>query len=670
MVNTHNKSIMKSTIIKFAFLAVLILSAGCTKDLFNPDDADDIPDGNKDTDNPETTVDFATRHEATLNIDYGVNFPVPFEVYLENPIYLSENKDYVKDSTLFCVTKGWTGADGKISLPWKNKPDIVDEIYVYSSSLSVPRVIRASAETETINATSHSENIVVKSKATLTRAGSPNGSYYSKWETQNVTLSSFDTWTNEGRPNTMLPNSITLSDKAKRVIDATLPAEGSDELQITYKGGTLHLSEDAHVNLYFHSHQHGRNNTLAYYVYEGGEDDILSQEEINKNLIIAYPNTNNAVNSLQGIQLKYYKDGVFSDRFPAGTNIGWVLLVDAFNNGEIESANINVAYSEKVYNAYDMPGRTMHERPHSVVFKADNRYVLAFEDQPWGRSGKNANSTIYPIDLRDDIFIIDADPIRALPDVPSGNDPVEPDLSKDIPISSYGTVAFEDLWPNEGDYDMNDIVVSYEATDYFSTNTFSYTGFEGIFTFKHCGAQRNNAFGFQLETNRDNISYINITSDYTCAGQGLDTDLDKATIILFDNGKTVPVGTAFHVKVAYDKHVSGYLSYKCAPYNPFIAISAGPTQGNRAECHLTNYAPTKKVDGNMFGTFCDNSDIEKGKYYISKNGTFPFAIDVADLNFIGAKESVRLDVMYPGYTDWVNNGCSKQNVDWFLNPTE
>lgn len=671
MIYTYKKLITKSAIAKFALLLVLALSTSCTKDLFTPDGNDDKKENNEDKENPSGgTVDFATRHEATINIDYGVNFSVPFEVYLENPLQMDEDKNYVKDSTLFCVTKGWTGADGKISLPWLNKADIITEIYVYSPSLSVSRVIKANAEGEVINAIDNAENLVTKSKAPLTK-GSANGSYYTSWKTRDISYVTFNEWDNNGVPKNLLPNKITVSDKAKRVIDATLPAEGSNELQIEYKGGDLYISENAHVDLYFYSHNSGRKNTLAYFVYE--KNTKLSLDYINQNLIIAYPNTNNAVESLQGIRLKYYKDGQFTDEFPAGVNIGWTLIVNEFDNGTIPNKNVNILYSNKKFNAYNMKGSTMSDRPHISIFKADNRYVLAFEDQPWGNANHaNGSQTIYPIDLRDDIFIIHADPVSSLPDdIPDGKDPIDPDFSKDFPIATQGTVAFEDLWPNEGDYDMNDVVVSYEMKDFFNNSEFGYSGFEGTFTYKHNGAQRSNAFGFQLETSRDNISYINITSDYSCAGQGLDSELDKATIMLFDNGKNVPIGTTFHVKVAYKKAIASYgAGYKTAPYNPFIAVNAGPTQSNRAECHLTNYAPTAKADQSMLGTFNDNSDPANGKYYISKNSMFPFAIGVADMDFTGAKESTRLDVMYPDYLEWVKAGCSKTNCDWFQNPSE
>ena len=35
-----------------------------------------------------------------------------------------------------------------------------------------------------------------------------------------------------------------------------------------------------------------------------------------------------------------------------------------------------------------------------------------------------------------------------------------------------GTLAFEDNWPNEGDYDMNDVIVKYKSETYYKRTTY------------------------------------------------------------------------------------------------------------------------------------------------------------------------------------------------------
>lgn len=640
----------------------------CTEDVYDPNGPHS---NNKNQLDVDSIFDFATTHEAKVNIDYKVNYSVAFEVYTTNPISMNESKDYVKDTTLVPVIKGYTKSDGKISLPWGNKPDVVTEIYVYSPMLGVPRVIHASAEGDVIHVSNEENNVTLRN-AILTR-GSSKGAYYTNWPVQNIAYKSFSTWDQTGRPANLLNQTITLSDKAERVIDATLPRPEEGEMNpYGYLREYIHISEDANVMLYFYSHNSGRKNVLAYYTYEGDGSNTPSLEYINSNLILLYPNLNGTVKKGTGIQLKYYDGKNFVDRFPAGTNIGWVMLVDAFKGGQIDTKNVNAIYSPQRYNRYNMKHSLMANRPHTAMFKADNRYVLAFEDQPWGNAYTTSGSIekSYPADFRDDIFIIDANPIQSLPVPPNGNDPIDPDLSGGIPITSKGVLAFEDLWPSKGDYDMNDVVIDYNIIDYMTYDG-DMSGFEGTFTFTHDGAQRKNGFGFQLETNTNNVSYINITSDYQCEGQGLDPSLSKATIILFDDGKKVPLGTTFKVKVAYKEPIVYFGSgYKAAPYNPFIVIgNAGLQQANRTECHLVNYKPTEKANMDLLGTVDDYSNANKGIYYIS-NINFPFAISLPNVEgFVGAKETSRIDELYPDFNKWVESKGTT-NKDWYLHPVK
>ena len=92
----------------------------------------------------------------------------------------------------------------------------------------------------------------------------------------------------------------------------------------------------------------------------------------------------------------------------------------------------------------------------SLYDKASGKTVIGFED---GEDG----------DYKDVLFYLDADPEGAIDDSDKPViDPGEeqyPDVTGD-PIN--GTLAFEDLWPSQGDYDMNDVVVGYSTT--FTTN--------------------------------------------------------------------------------------------------------------------------------------------------------------------------------------------------------
>lgn len=657
-------------------LATLLISGsfvGCTKDISiekeDPAKGDGDGDGSGQI-KPGEDFDYATAHDAEVNINYNVpgDYTIDFYIYKENPLKLNANKDYVRDTTLKYEMKGTYIKGGKASFTWKHKPDNIKEIYVYSPSSMVPRVVRANAEGTIINVTDAASNVVLRSQTALTK-GSANGSYYTKWPLRNVSYQTIGGWNAAGVPDNLLSEKINIPGNVGRIIDATLPVEG-DMNPTGYLREYIHLSEDSNVKIYFYQHNSARQNVLAYYTYSGDGENIPSLSEINSKLVILYPNLNGTVEQGQGVQLKYFDGQQYVDKFPANTNIGFVMLIDAFKNGQIETKKVNAVYSPKRYNEYNMENSIMKDRPMVGMFKADGTYVLAFEDQPWGQANWSTGGVKqkYPADMRDDIFIIDANPIETLPDVPDGTDPENPEVSG-IEIHHRGIMAFEDLWPSKGDYDMNDVVVKYDLTDYFNIEEAGMSGLTGTVTFLHNGAQRKNGFGFQLDANRTDVALATVTSDYVCEGQGLDETAEKANILLFDNGKDVPKGTTFDIKVVYKKPVLSW-GYKQAPYNPFIIINnAGLGRDNRTECHLVNYAPTEKANFSQLHTNDDLSEPNRGIYYVS-DSYFPFAIDLADAeDFIGAQESVRMDKEYPRFESWVMSG-GKTDTDWYLKSEE
>lgn len=57
----------------------------------------------------------------------------------------------------------------------------------------------------------------------------------------------------------------------------------------------------------------------------------------------------------------------------------------------------------------------------------------------------------------DVVITLKSNPVDAITDIPVTN----PDEDKTSIDFLKGTYAFEDLWPSQGDYDMNDVVVRY-----------------------------------------------------------------------------------------------------------------------------------------------------------------------------------------------------------------
>lgn len=629
--------------------------------------------------------DFSTKSNVTINLDYGTNYDVSFEMYYSNPLRLDENKGYVKNADMKPFIAGKTNAKGKFKIDFADMPNTEKDIYVYSPNLTVPVLLHGTVNGNEVIMTAETSKAEALPNAST--RGSATGSYYDSWTTRNCAyqtpLGAYDatglpSYLNRG--DDIEQHKLQLTKKFTRTIKGTLETDVP-----TYSKYLNHeyitISEAANVYINFVSHNNSdRNNALAYYVL----DENQTAPEFSTpptNLTIAFPNLN--AEGLKGgdvIQLQYYDKTKeeWTKAFPAGCRIGFVLLVDVFNNGDIENSSINLMYSDRKYNSYNIKnGSYGASRPQMFAFMADNKLVLSFEDQPWYENRKKGE--VAHGDFSDDIFTITANPIKALPDdVPAGTDPEEPEEEvADVQMSTAGILAFEDNWPHKGDYDMNDVVFSYQRTLYMKNDgdfNFRLLSIDEEYVFRNNGASFINGFGYEIGGNvkRTDVD-VTVISDKQYAGQGLDNDLEKATVMLTGNTKELAVGTTFKVKTKFKsgtKYYNADLWFN--PYNPFIVV-LGYNDGdylaaNRTEVHLSQtYKPTPKADKALFHTA---DDLSTANHYYISSGNYPFALEITGalsdiLNFKIPTEQKPIDVTYPKFIDWVKDHDA--NKDWWKN---
>lgn len=667
------------------YLTTLLAACGlglltsCEHDVFNGENADE-----KDTPN---LFDYLTKKDVTINLDYATNYAVPFEIYYSNPYSLDEYKNYVKDADMKPFISGRTNANGKFSFTFSDMPTTETEIYVYSPDITVPELLHGSVNQNTVTLTAEASKVTDISKAT-SRATRASNNYYEKWKAYQCTYNSpLGEWNEQGTPSYLNQGDnidqfkVQLTDKFHRIVKSTLRAD--DPVYGKYLTHQyITISEAANVYINFVAHNNSeRNNALAYYTLAPGEKEPDRQTPPT-NFAIAFPNLRSAgLKSGNVIQLKYYdkEKKEWSTTFPADSRIGLVLLVDAFENGKLKEKT-NVMYSDKQYNSYnikrwgDMDGNQSADRPQMLAFTADGNLVLSFEDMPWHGNRKQGQPAY--ADFSDDIFTIVSNPITALPDdVNPGVDPEKPEPEEEpLTLSTTGILAFEDYWPAQGDYDINDVVFAYQRTFKMkSIEDFRILSIDETYIFKNDGASYTNGFGYVIGggVKRDDVE-VTVTSDVQCSGQGIDKDLEDATVMLVDNAKKIPAGTVFHVKTTFKTPTYEYFTFGVNPYNPFIVVtkySNGDYLANdRVEVHLPkNFRPTPKADPTKFGTGSDHSN---GTTYYITTGKYPYALEIvggygtSDIpNFQIPAEGKRIEETYPKFIDWVSK--PGDNADWW-----
>ena len=257
-------------------------------------------------------------------------------------------------------------------------------------------------------------------------------------------------------------------------------------------------------------------------------------------------------------------------------------------------------------------------------------------------------------------------------------------LVNNYPATGFGTLAFEDLWPSKGDYDMNDLVVDYQFVTNTNTNNFV-DKVTATFVLKAFGASFENGFGFQLPgiANASDLTvtgssiteyFIHLNSNGTEMGQ------TKPTIIVFDNAfkqMTHPgIGTGVNtdpsapyvtpktltITITFKPNTYTYNDLDLAHFNPFLIQN----KVRGIEVHLPNYAPTSLADAGNFGRDDDNSIPSQGRYYKTVNN-LPWAINFIE-QFDYPKEKIDIIQTYLHFADWATSGGTLY-PDWYKNLT-
>ena len=627
-----SKLTCKMMVCTLCSIMMAFLFMGCERDVYNPNNG-------KDDEKTPNSFDFSTTSSIQVNVKYDVpeGYKVLFEIYLENPFTIDKNGQIMKRTDLKPVIRRMTDGNGAYNGKEIISSDYGDEAYIYTSYIGVPNIFKTVIAENAITAYIKWDTA---DDSPQTRAGwqAPKGYH------------TLGTWSIRGYPNYLdKNNNITIPGDVLTIINKTLIEGGtcpeqyrqSIDFEINDPQG-----RDAEVYVRMIGGGSGAASAFGYYCYKTG----ASLSEIKKApKCIVFPNTlmddyyNKRASGLKGgesVKLHYIdSNGVDQGTvFPNGVKIGWFLLNDSFYGG-----NSTPFYSTTELNE--------DNRTHTAAFRIDDFIVLSFED--WTDE-----------DYNDSQFNVWSNPIEAItnPDIPDLK-PGSGDEDKKYSLEYKGIVAFEDCWPNKGDYDLNDVIVRYQSVLNFNSNN-QVLSTEDTYELLWSGATFKNGFAYQLNTERSNTSTEMLATSTTFNGQGLDADLSKATVNVFLSAVNVTEGNrktaTYKIKNTF-KSPLPHETLGVPPYNPFIMVHDGLGKP-RTEVHLVNYPPTEKADMTLFHTGEDLSSVPTS-YYIA-NGNYPFAIHLSGATSFNTPESHPIDKSFEHFMDWVNsNGANYK--DWY-----
>lgn len=244
------------------------------------------------------------------------------------------------------------------------------------------------------------------------------------------------------------------------------------------------------------------------------------------------------------------------------------------------------------------------------------------------------------------------------------NDPIRATDTYTPSITGLGSYAFEDLWPYQGDYDFNDLIVNYRFANVLNAAGLAVET-RMYFLVKNVGGSFENGFGIELDMDKSLIQQV--TGYHLSEGiislnsQGLENNQAKPVIVVFDNAQTTDINSGvLQLLITYAQPIQPTL---IGAFNPFIFVN-----GDRGtEVHLVDNKPTSLANVSLFETGNDASSVASSIYYRNSNN-LPWAINILyDFTFLQEKSPINQG--YTKFASWAVSGGSEFE-DWFTDTND
>ena len=655
------------------------------------------------------SFDFSTVQKVNLSVDYSAfktYGPVFFGIYTENPIIVVEDApDDQWNENVKPIYEDYTESNGKFNAAIE-LPAYAQHLYIATGNFFTGMMVME-ADVKNGAASVVAENHQVATTRGWTRAKGPGVSTddLSKLNLTNtvgnVKERVYKDWKNwlgtwnsaSGRPDYLLnkatadPKLVISDDEMEGLYAAVdvafVSGSAMNEEYCSYPD--LLLEKDSEVSFTLLGGSTCWNSSLGYYYYS---DDNKPTKPSDINIIMLFPNTQDGqwaraeikkletynsigVNRGDVVQLMYYPNIANNDKtgankvFPKGTRIGFILKTQGWamqgNNYSIKCQN-NKYYNNK-YNtwcattdgvSYCSPigsqGTFLNPNGDSRGAKfsyktknGDNFTIISFED------------AMDDQDFDDLIFALK--PVGVFAPVPE---------IANKKSSTTGVYAFEDLWPNKGDYDLNDAVLNAKHEKEFNDKgkiikeTFYLTTYQNYVTLT-------SGLALTLNTKKEpsNIAMKKMAPEST---EAEDANFTKdGNVYHLTEDFTGELGTTYILEITYNTPLNS--SEELASIQPFIYRQEGDKNW---EVHIPMEAPTAKMNTSYFGKGDDRSNSDKGLYFV-RQGNYPFAFYLKGADISAFEETILkheneskpIDELFPHFLEWsISNGNT--NRDWYL----
>jgi len=259
---------------------------------------------------------------------------------------------------------------------------------------------------------------------------------------------------------------------------------------------------------------------------------------------------------------------------------------------------------------------------------------------------------------------------------------------------SWVTLAYEDQWPIEGDYDMNDVVFHYRTVSVIKDEQLLRVDVYGQLI--AIGASYHNGFGVRIpgvqadtvDTSKMRFKHSSLDANGDSSeqdmGNPIETESDELiAIITQDTWQEVTTDCAFyrtdasctdHIQFAFELSLpfssAQANSTISTLYDPFIFATSNRFHGNNFatppgrgwEMHLADVPATEQVNNSFFQTGQDTTDTSSDRYYKTSNN-LPWAMEVGT-EWKHPYSGVDLLQAYPDFEGHITSNKA-DNLDWY-----
>ncbi|MDP3452366.1 MAG: LruC domain-containing protein [Bacteroidales bacterium] len=251
------------------------------------------------------------------------------------------------------------------------------------------------------------------------------------------------------------------------------------------------------------------------------------------------------------------------------------------------------------------------------------------------------------------------------------NDPEVAFASYFPSAQSWSTFAFEDMWPEQGDYDVNDIILGMRVT-YFTNSSNMVSRLRVDYNLRAAGSTYNIGAAFQLD--RVAASNIRSVTGRTLAGSspfstnanGAEAEVSLAVIPLFNNQRDMLSYPYFLNTVNGD--------HRATPDNHLLVSFNTPVQtsdlsidhinlfivsrAREREIHLPSNVGTSKFNASLANGF----NVSESNKFKNKQGMM-WAIMVPE-SFKYPSERSSILKAYPKFREWATSGGAS-SPNWY-----